>query len=157
MTGLTTWAPNSHALILHLPIGLLATATVVDVITTLRRDPSTTVLLAHGLYMVGTVTLLATYLTGRHAAAEVFTPGLALPVVAEHWERALWCTWYFGLVTAGRIFLALYVARPQRAITTTLCVVSLIGFGLLAATAELGGRLVYEHGVGVAAPISRLP
>ena len=157
MTGLTAWAPNPHALILHLPIGLLVTATVVDVIAMLRRDPSSTVVLSHGLYVVGTLALLATYLTGRAAAAEVYTPGLALPVVAEHWDRALWCTWYFGLVTGGRMFLALYIARPRRAITTTLCVVSLVGLALLAATADLGGRLVYEHGVGVAAPISRSP
>ena len=34
-----------------------------------------------------------------------------------------------------------------------LAVAGLGGFLLLTMTAELGGRLVYEHGVGVAAPV----
>ena len=35
-------------------------------------------------------------------------------------------------------------------------IVGLAGLTLLAVTAEFGGRLVYEHGVGVAAPNSKV-
>ena len=109
MTGFTAWAPNAHALIVHFPIGLLVTAAVVDLIALLRADPRTPVTVSTGLYAAGAVAVLAAYLTGRAAAAEVYTPGLALPLVAQHWDRALWCVWYFGLVAAAQG----HVGRPR--------------------------------------------
>jgi uncharacterized membrane protein len=137
MTELVSWAPNPHALIVHLPIGLLVTAVAADLIAMLRRDPSAVVAISTGLYIVGTATLIAAVLTGRSAAPEVYTPGLAQAIVARHWNLALWCVWYFGLLTAGRVGLRLTAGAPRRT-----------------NTAELGARLVYQHGVGVAAPVA---
>ena len=62
---------------MHLPIGLLVTAVVADLVAMLRRDPSTVVTVSTGLYVAGTVSLVAAYLTGRSGAPEVYTPGLA--------------------------------------------------------------------------------
>ena len=157
MTELGSWAPNSHALIVHLPIGLLVTALVADLVAMLRRDPSTVVTVSTGLYLVGTATLVAAYLTGRSAAPEVYTPGLAHAVVARHWDWALRCVWYFGLLTAGRVGLRLAAGAPRRISTVALALAGLAGLMLLTNTAELGGRLVYQHGVGVAAPVARNP
>ena len=157
MTGFTAWAPNAHALIVHFPIGLLVTAAVVDLIALLRADPRTPVTVSTGLYAAGAVAVLAAYLTGRAAAAEVYTPGLALPLVAQHWDRALWCVWYFGLVAAARVTLAVRATPLRRKTTVYLWAAGFVGVLLLAATADLGGRLVYQHGVGVAAPLSRNP
>ncbi|HJN43445.1 MAG: hypothetical protein CL477_20565 [Acidobacteria bacterium] len=154
MTQLADWAPNPHALIVHLPIGLLVTAIVADLVAMLRRDPSAIVTVSTGLYLVGTVTLVTAYLTGRSAAPEVYTPGMAQSVVVRHWDWALWCVWYFGLVTTSRVGLRLATDMPRRIITVGLAVAGLIGLIVLANTAELGARLVYEHGVGVAAPVS---
>ena len=154
MTQLADWAPNPHALIVHLPIGLLVTAIVADLVAMLRRDPSAIVTMSTGLYLVGTVTLVTAYLTGRSAAPEVYTPGMAQSVVVRHWDWALWCVWYFGLVTTSRVGLRLATDMPRRIITVGLAVAGLIGLIVLANTAELGARLVYEHGVGVAAPVS---
>ena len=50
--------------------------------------------------------------------------------------------------------LRLATDMPRRIITVGLAVAGLIGLIVLANTAELGARLVYEHGVGVAAPVS---
>jgi uncharacterized membrane protein len=138
----------------HLPIGLLVTAIVADLVAMLRRDPSAIVTVSTGLYLVGTVTLVTAYLTGRSAAPEVYTPGMAQSVVVRHWDWALWCVWYFGLVTTSRVGLRLATDMPRRIITVGLAVAGLIGLIVLANTAELGARLVYEHGVGVAAPVS---
>ena len=157
MMALASWAPNPHALIVHLPIGLLVTAVVADLVAMLRRDPSTVVTVSTGLYLAGTVSLVAAYLTGRSGAPEVYTPGLAHAVVTRHWQWALWCVWYFGLLTAGRAGLLLATGVPRRVVTAALALAGLAGLVLLTNTAELGGRLVYQHGVGVAAPVARNP
>ena len=157
MTGLADWAPNPHALIVHLPIGLLVTAVVADLVALLRRDPARVVTVATGLYLAGTVTLVAAYLTGRSAAPEVYTPGMAHAVVTRHWDSAVWCVSYFGFLAAGRVGLRFAGLVPRRTIAATLAVAGLAGLLLLTNTAELGGRLVYEHGVGVAAPGARDP
>ena len=152
MTGFTAWAPNAHALIVHFPIGLLVTAAVVDLIAMLRSAPRTPVTVSTGLYAAGAIALVAAYLTGRAAAAEVYTPGLAHAIVSQHWDRAFYCVWYFGLLTAGRVALRRRSRNPGRVITVALGAAGLAGLVLLTNTADLGGRLVYEHGVGVAAP-----
>ena len=157
MTEFASWAPNPHALIVHLPVGLLVTAVATDLIAMLRRDPSTVVSVSTGLYLAGTVALVVAYVTGRDAAPVVYTPGMAQAIVSQHWDRAYWCVWYFGLVTTGRLALRFRPGRVGRLIAQGLGVAGLAGLLLLATTAELGGRLVYQHGVGVAAPVARKP
>ena len=157
MPTLVDWAPNPHALIVHLPIGLLVTAAVADLVAMLRRDPSRTVAVSTGLYLAGMVTLVAAYLTGRSGAPEVYTPAVAQAVVTRHWDWALWCVWYFGFLATGRVGLRLAGSPPRRIVTVALAVAGLAGLVLLTNTAELGSRLVYEHGVGVAAPVVRSP
>jgi len=155
MAQLVDWAPNPHALIVHLPVGLLVTAVIADVVAMLRRAPSTVVAVSTGLHVAGTLALVTAYLTGRSAAPEVFTPGMAQGVVTQHWDWALRCMWYFGLTTTARLAFQLRSSRPDRVATVTYAVAGLAGLFLLAQTADLGARLVYEHGVGVAAPMTR--
>jgi uncharacterized membrane protein len=155
MTGLADWAPNSHALVVHLPIGLLVTAVGVDLLAVVRQNRATLGRLSLGLHLTGTAMLIAAYVTGRNAAPEVFTPGLAQAVVTQHWDQALWCVWYFGVATIGRVGLHLRSGRDGRSTAVGLAVIGIGGVVLLATTAELGGRLVYEYGVGVAAPLDR--
>jgi uncharacterized membrane protein len=153
MTGLADWAPNSHALVVHLPIGLLVTAVVVDLLAVVRQNRGTLGRVSLGLHLTGTAMLIAAYVTGRNAAPEVFTPGLAQAVVTQHWDQALWCVWYFGVASVGRA--ALQMRRELgRNTAVVLGVVGVGGVLLLAPTAELGGRLVYQHGVGVTAPLN---
>ena len=168
MTGLTDWAPNAHALIVHLPIGLLVTAFAAELVALLRRRPEPVASVSTALYAAGWLTLAAAYLTGRAAAPEVYTPALAVPVVDRHWTLALWCLVYSGALTAGRLWVLGIPGRPpraggagetnagaiprRRAAHLAFGAAGLAGLLLLAATAELGGRLVYQFGVGVAAP-----
>ena len=171
MTGLTDWAPNAHALVVHLPIGLLVTAFAAELVALLRRRPEPVSTVSTALYATGWLTLAAAYLTGRAAAPEVYTPGLAVPVVDGHWSLALWCLLYFGALTAARLWMmgvpgrpprasgagetpAQAVATRRRAAHLAFGAAGLAGLLLLAATAELGGRLVYQYGVGVSAPLA---
>ena len=153
MTGLLDWAPNAHALIVHLPIGLLVTAFATELVALLRRRPEPVATVSTALYAAGWLTLAAAYLTGRAAAPEVYTPGLAVPVVDRHWTWALWCVVYFGGLTAARAGLLERGEPRRRLVHLGFGAAGLAGVALLAVTAELGGRLVYQYGVGVAAPL----
>ncbi len=153
MTGLLDWVPNAHALIVHLPIGLLVTAFATELVALLRRRPEPVATVSTALYAAGWLTLAAAYLTGRAAAPEVYTPGLAVPVVDRHWTWALWCVVYVGGLTAARVGLLERGEPRRRLVHLAFGAAGLAGLVLLAVTAELGGRLVYEYGVGVAAPL----
>ena len=107
MEGFAHWVPNTHILVIHLPLGLLVAAVGADLLSLLRRDQRTVGRVSTGLHVGGTITLILAYFTGRSAAEEVYIPGLAHALVAQHWHWALWCVWYFGLATLGRLALQL--------------------------------------------------
>ena len=152
MEGFADWVPNPHIVVIHLPLGLLVAAVGADLLSLLRRDQRTVRRVSTGLHIMGTMTLILAYFTGRSAAEEVYIPGLAHALVAQHWHWALGCVWYFGLATLGRLALQLHGRSSSRTITIGLSTTGLAGLAVLAMTAELGGRLVYHYGVGVAAP-----
>ena len=152
MTGVAAWAPNWHALVVHLPIGLLVSALVVDLVALLRPTPGAPAVVGAGLQTAGAVMLVVAFFTGRAAAPDVYAPGLAQAVVARHWDWGLWTLMVVSLVTTARLALGWRLGAPNRLTLGALVLGGLVGVALLAITADLGGRLVYEHGVGVAAP-----
>ena len=82
-------------------------------------------------------------------------PGPAHAVVDEHWTWALRTTVHMGVVALGRLGLDLAGLLTARVRWLPIVAAGLVGVLLLFQTAERGGRLVYEHGVGVAAPRAR--
>jgi uncharacterized membrane protein len=157
MTFLPDWAPNLHPLLIHFPIALLTTATLIDFgrLVFGRLNPAG-VGIVNGLYAAGTALLAATYVSGRNAAMTVFIPGMAHGAVDEHWTLAAWCLAYFAVVTVGRVAMRRPLKDGGRGTAFGFVLAGLVGLALLTETAEHGGRLVYEYGVGVAAaPIER--
>ena len=174
MTGLADWAPNAHALVVHLPVGLPETA---------RRHRVRG--RAHG-------PAAAPPRAGRHArppstrraglpsSAAYLTRGAA-PEVSPRASRCpssqAFGAWRLVLVYSRADRGAGLAAGPRLrdpaseqdrrggrprergvpppARLAVAAVERLAGLVLLAATAELGGRLVYEYGVGVAAPLGQ--
>jgi uncharacterized membrane protein len=150
------WAPNLHPLIIHFPIALLIAAAMVDLVDTLFERPPWLGVGATSLYLVGAAAAVVAYVTGRQAAATVFVPGMAHPIVEDHRAWALLTTWYVGIVAVARVSALLAGFPRARAHRALLLMAALIGVLFLQQTAERGARLVYEHGVGViAAPGSR--
>jgi uncharacterized membrane protein YfcA len=82
----------------------------------------------------------------------VLTPGMAYPIVMEHWNWALATTVGFWVVALVRVGVNLKHPRPPRSIRIALAFVALVALASLFETGERGARLVFEHGVGVAAP-----
>jgi hypothetical protein len=76
---------------------------------------------------------------------------MAEPVLKEHWDWALRTVWFFTVVTVVRLVLLRPGRRePAVALVAALALVGLVGIGLLLETGDRGGRLVYQHGVGIA-------
>jgi uncharacterized membrane protein len=103
------------------------------------------------LHVLGTLTIVATYFTGRAAAAAIWLPGMAHAAVKEHWDWAFRTAWFFGILTVVRL-VVLWRARanPRPALIAVLTLAGLVGVVLLGETGDRGGRLVYEYGVGIA-------
>ena len=144
--------PNVHPLLVHFPIALLVTAVVADVVALVAKGNPLLRHLATGLYVSGSVMLVASYFTGQSASATVRVPGMAHAVLNEHWTWALRTTVYFGGVALGRLCLIPAPRVWQGRLSLALVLAGVLGLGLVVRTAELGGRMVYTHGVGVAAP-----
>ena len=144
-----TWAPNIHPMLVHFPIVLLVAAVVTDLLALMLEKQTWLRPMAASLYVVGALTAGAAYATGLRAAAEVFVPGMAHPIVADHRTWALATTTGAGAMAAAR--LALYRTSRKRHVRFGLVLAGLVLVLLVQQTAERGARLVYEQGVGVIA------
>lgn len=149
--------PNAHPMLVHFPIGLLITAFLCDCVALALKRRSSWRNGATALYAFGTALMVATYLTGREAAALVFTPGMAHALVDEHWTWAMWTLIYFSSLTVGRIAAHQRLLGDRSALRSLFVLAGLGGVALLTATSERGARLVYEYGVGVIIPGSFSP
>lgn len=141
--------PNLHPVIVHFPIALLATAAAADILACLLMRQPTWRNGAAALYVLGTLSLIAAYVTGREAAAAVFTPGMAHGLVDEHWTWALWTSIYFTGLTIGRLAAHRRLGGGRSMLWGVFLIAGAGGVLLLVATGERGARLVYEYGVGV--------
>ena len=78
--------------------------------------------------------------------------GMANAIMLEHWNWALVTVILFTLLAGVRIWLR--YARPQspRWVRTAFAAAALAALVSLFETGERGARLVFGHGVGIAAP-----
>lgn len=146
-----SWAPNLHPLIIHFPIVLLIVAAMVDLLDAIFERPAWLGTAATSLYVAGAVAAIVAFLTGQQAAATVFMPGMAHPIVGDHWTWALVTMSYCVVVAFVRVFAWLRGFPRARSQRVLLLVVGLIGVFCVQQTAQRGARLVYEQGVGVIA------
>ena len=103
MSLIPDWAPNLHPLIIHFPIALLFAAAMVDLVDAVFERPAWLGSGAASLYLVGAGATVVAYLTGQQAAATVFVPGMAHPMVEDHRAWALLTVWYVGIVAVVRL------------------------------------------------------
>jgi uncharacterized membrane protein len=149
MNLLPDWAPNIHPLIVHFPIAWWIAAVTVDLIALMLPRAAWARATASILYPAGAVSAGLAYLTGRRAAATVLTPGMAYPIILQHWNWALITTLSFTLIALIRLWVQLKSPQPSRWMRAALAVAALAALASLFQTGERGARLVFEHGVGV--------
>jgi len=149
MNPIPDWAPNIHPLVVHFPIALLYAAIAVDLVGCACWCNKPLRQAATLLYGLGAVGAIAAYLTGHAASQTVWLPGMAEPVLKEHWDWAWRTVWFFPIVTVVRLVLLRPGRRePAVALVVALALVGLVGIALLLETGDRGGRLVYQYRVG---------
>ena len=149
-----TSLPNLHPLVVHFPIALLVTALFFDLSALISRKRRW---LDHGatlLYCLAAVGAAAAWLSGLKAADAMWSiPGAAQAALSEHQDLGLFTMAAIVGLTAFRLFVAWLSRTDSRtsmglfrlvAIVAAFAVVFLAGL-----TADHGGALVYQHGMGV--------
>ena len=144
-----TWAPNIHPLVIHFPISLLLAAVLCDILSAIRPDTSSIRNSATWLYCVGGGMTMAAYFTGLSAAGGILVSPAATPHVATHFLWADRTTWFFIFFASFRLAVSFIWQTTSRWVAITSFLLAVFGLGLLVVTFEHGGRLVFQHGLGV--------
>ncbi len=144
--------PNLHPAIVHFPIALLPLAMAADVVSVARPRRQFWERLATLLYLLGAFGAALAVRTGEQAAdSMVDLPPQVQTHIAEHSDWAHYTLWLFGALAVVRLSLFLRdLGRPTvswRAARLGLTLLAVGGTALLMKTADLGGALVYRHGV----------
>lgn len=146
---LPEWAPNVHPMIVHFPIAWWIAAVLVDLISVMLPRAAWATTTASTLYPSGALAATVTYFTGRQAAMTVLTPGMAHPIVLEHWNWALATTIAFWAIASLRVAVNFKHPRAPRWVRVALAAAALVALASLFQTGDRGARLVYEYGLGV--------
>lgn len=149
-----TSLPNLHPALVHFPIALVFSAIVVEVGSLLWRRQVWLERTAALLCGFAWLSAGAAYLAGRSAADSVGgIPARAEGVLADHADYALWALIVITLSTILRVTSS---ARDRKlavsrfgALRSVGVLALLVAAALIACTADLGGSLVYLHGVAV--------
>lgn len=148
---LPDWLPNLHPLVVHFPIALLVVVVFLELVRLAIRSREwldRSVLLLYGL---GTLGLVAAFLSGRKAAETVDVEGAAFALLTSHEDWALAAMVFFLAFSALRLGAAWKGVDRKRWVAAVLAVMGGVGVGILAVAADRGGELVFRHGAGVAA------
>lgn len=152
--------PSLHVVLVHFPIAFITFAPLLDIACMVFRDRVWLDRAAVALYLVGTLGAGGAYLTGQRAADAVASLAPAAEsVLADHQAQAALTLIALAVATLLRL-LVTWLARDDRRINIGLfrllaLPAALVAFAMLAVTADLGGSLVYEHGVGVSIEAGR--
>ena len=144
-----TWAPNIHPLAVHFPISLLLAAALFDILSSIRPNASSIRDSATWLYCVGGFMTMAAYFSGLGAAGDMLVVPEAEPDVATHFLWADRTTWFFVVFASLRLAISFIWRATTRWAVIASVLGALVGLGLLIVTLERGGRLVFQHGLGV--------
>jgi uncharacterized membrane protein len=148
-----TALPNLHPALVHFPIALLPVAVLFDLLGVVWRQ-RWLVRGADLLWALAAVATGAAFWAGKQAADSlVGVAPRAQSHIASHSDWALYALWAVGVVAAVRLAIAIRDRNGEqvgmRGGRWVLIASGVAAFGLLLWTADLGGALVYQHGVAV--------
>lgn len=146
------WAPNIHPLIIHFPIAILILAVLANFLSLVLRKFEWLLKVTVSLYVLGTLSALAAFFTGRAAADSLDLPTNVIHTLTSHADWAEYTVWYFGVFTAAYIaFMFLekkIINRFSNIIKPVLFLFGFGGFFLIYLTADAGAKMVYGYGLG---------
>lgn len=143
--------PNLHPLLVHFPIALLTAFFLLDAAACLLRKPAWRDGASWFLYS-GTVFAGLTVVAGMQAAATVPHGDDVHLIMEQHEHLGLAVLTVALVLSSWRLLARRVVEQLFNGLYLLLAAMLVV---LLASTADLGGLMVYGHGVGVA-PVLRL-
>lgn len=145
---LPDWAPNIHPLIIHFPIALWLVAVFFDGLSIFRPETwlKNTSL---SLYVFGALSAFTAYLSGDQAIDMVAVPFQGEVTASNHSDWGHYTLYFFVSYAVLRGILLWKKLDIKKPIAVVLFILGLVGMGMVAKTADMGGKLVYKYGVGV--------
>ena len=146
--------PSLHPVVVHFPIALVTIAPLFDLACLMLRKKVWLDRAASALYLAGTLGAGAAYLSGGRAAEALASVSPAVEsVLADHEAQDVLTLAVLAAVTLLRVTVS-WLARDDRRIKIGIfrllaLPAAVAALAMLALTADLGGKLVYRHGVGV--------
>jgi uncharacterized membrane protein len=137
--------PRLHAALNDLPTALLFTAVLFDLLALALRRPGFRQV-SFWTLVVGAIGGTAAVISGLQAEDHIQHGEAVHEVMETHEKLALITLGIFAVLTLWRIFRERRMANPERLLVLVL---SLGGLGVLFATANYGGRLVFEHAAAI--------
>jgi uncharacterized membrane protein len=161
LLGITA-LPNLHPALVHFPIALAPVALLSDAIVFVRRRWVSLDVNGAFLWALAAAGGGAAYLAGKQAAEEAgLLEGAAELALGQHADAALATLIALSLLALIRLALAWRDRGKDRVGSRALRAFALAGAfalqGLVAYTADLGGALVYKHGLAVSRPGAEAP
>ena len=150
-----TALPNLHPALIHFPIAAVTLGLLADVGLALRIVPARFDPAAAALWAVAALSGLAAYLSGEAAHDALPALGEVIHEAVESHEHAalpaLVALFAVALLRIGDLWMAARSGSERRALRWTGLALALVAQGLVLRAADLGGALVYRHGVAVEA------
>ena len=141
-----------HPAVVHFPIALTFAALLFEAAS---RAPRWRTLATASLVLIvlAATSAVAAVITGDVAHEEVVVPVAARALLEQHEELGELLAWGLGLLAVARVVLARF-GRHDGPLGWLYLVLLGVLCGVVAYQGHLGGRLVYEHGVGTAPLLS---
>jgi len=145
---LPDWAPNIHPLIIHFPIALWLVAVLFDLISLVRskdwlRKSAVTI---YGLAAMGA---LVAFFSGKQAIDLVAIPFQGEVTASNHSDWGHYTLYFFVAYAVIRLVAYWRQWDNKKAVAILFLLLGIVGAGMVAKTADLGGKLVYKYGVGI--------
>jgi uncharacterized membrane protein len=137
--------PRLHAALNDLPAALLLAAVVFDLLAVFTRRPGFRPV-AFWTLMVGALGGVVAVLSGLQAEDHIEHGDAVHRVMETHELLAFITLGTFGVLAVWRILREQKMGSAERGLVTAL---SLAGVGVLLATANYGGKLVFDHAAGI--------
>jgi uncharacterized membrane protein len=142
------WAPNNHPLIIHFPIVLWLVAVFFDLISLIFKEAWTRKT-AMALYGLGAISAYAAFLSGNQAIDIVTIPFQGEMTASNHSDWGSYTLYFFISYAIVRGFIFWKQWDKKKVVAVALFILGTIGMGMVAKTADMGGKLVYKYGVGI--------